>query len=316
MMTKPVVLLYEPMHEDAVNLLRARYEVRMAPSLEEEALLESVRDVDAIIIRANGKISRRLIEHAPRLKVIGRHGVGVEAIDLAAATERGIVVVNTPDANTESVAEHCIGMMIALAKKLLPADRAARRAEWNARYELIGTELYGKTLGLIGFGRIGRRVAEMGHAAFQMPIIYFDVVDYPDAERALGAQRMGLEDVLRRGDFVSVHVPLLASTRNLIGTRELNLMKRSAFLINAARGEVVNEAALAAALRDKCIAGAGLDVFASEPVNADNPLFQFDNVVLSPHMAAHTDEALRRMAMVATDVIAVLDGKEPRYRVA
>jgi len=309
---KPVVLLFEPIHEDAVALLRAECEVRLAASLDEEALLGAVADVDALIIRAHGAVTRRLLAHAPRLKVIGRHGVGLEAVDLAAAKERGIAVVYTPEANTESVAEQCLGFMLALAKKILPADRAARRADWGARYELTGTELAGKTLGIVGFGRIGRRFAEMARAALRMEILYWDHAGRDLAPPGFPARRGELDEVLERADVVSLHVPLRPNTRGLIDGARLGRMKPTAFLLNTARGPIVDEAALAAVLWDGRIAGAGLDVYADEPLRPDNPLLGLGNVVLSPHMSAHTGEALRRMAMVAEDVLRVLRGEAPR----
>jgi D-3-phosphoglycerate dehydrogenase len=310
---KPVVLLFEPIHEDAVALLRERCDVRIADSLDEETLVRAVADVDALIIRAHGAVTRRLMEHAPRLKVIGRHGVGLDAVDLAAAKERGIVVVNTPDANTESVAEQCLGFMIALAKRILPADRAARRALWGARYELTGTELFGRTLGLVGFGRIGRRLAEMSRAALRMEILYFDHAGRTLAPPGLEARLVPLDELLERADVVSVHVPLRPNTRGMIGPAELARMKPTAFLLNSARGPIVDETALVAALRGGRIGGAGLDVYETEPLRADNPLLVLENVVLSPHMSAHTGEALRRMAMVAEDVLRVLDGEAARH---
>lgn len=314
-MTRPVVLLYESMHKDAIELLRTKCEVRFATSLDEEQLIHDVQDVDGIIIRANGMVSRRLMEHAPRLKVVARHGAGIEAIDLAAAKDRGIVVVNTPDASTESVAEHCIGLMIALAKKILPADRALRKGKWDARYELTGNELLAKSLGLVGFGRIGQRVAEIAVKAFQMKAAYSDIVPYPNAEATLNARRLTLDELLSRVDFVSVHVPYLPTTHGLIGARELACMKRSAYLINTARGAVVDEAALLSALQEHRIAGAALDVFASEPIARTSPLLSVENVIVSPHMASHTEEALRRMAMVVEDVMRVLDGQAPTFPV-
>ena len=310
---KPVVLLFEPIHEDAVALLREKCVVRMATSLDEEALLAAVTDVDALIIRAHGAVTRRLLEHAPRLKVIGRHGVGLDAVDLAAARERGIAVVYTPDANTESVAEQALGFMLVLAKKILPADRAARRADWAVRYELTGTELYAKTLGLIGFGRIARRLAEMSRSALRMDLLYWDYAGRELAPPGLEARRAPLDELLARSDVVSVHVPLRPNTRRMIGEAELARMKPTAFLINTARGPIVDEPSLAAALRGRRIAGAGLDVYDIEPLRADNPLLALDNVVLSPHMSAHTGEALRRMAMVAEDVLRVLEGAAPRH---
>lgn len=310
-MARPVVLLYEPIHEKALDILRRKAEVRMASSLDEEALLLAVAEVDGIIIRANGKVTRRLMEAAPRLKVVARHGVGVEAIDLQAAAEFGITVVNTPEANVESVAEQCLGMMIALAKRILEADRALRSGDWGARYRLVGNELLGKTLGLVGFGRIGQRLGSMCRHAFSMGILYHDVVAYPEVEAALHARKVPLDDLLAQADFVSLHTPLLPETRGLIGEEELRRMKRTAFLINTSRGPVVDQAALVRALQEGWIAGAGLDVYDSEPLPADSPLLRMEKVVLSPHMAAHTDEALLRMAMVVTDVLAVLEGRQP-----
>jgi len=314
-MSKPVVLLYESMHAKAVAWLAERAEVRMAPSLDEEELLPIVADVEGIIIRANGKVPRRLMQAAPRLKVVGRHGVGVEAIDRAAAAELGIAVVNTPYSNDESVAEHCLGMMLALAKRILEADRALRGGDWEARYRLIGVELAGKTLGLIGFGKIGQRLARMARFGLGMPIVYYDVVAYPDVEHELGARRASLDEVLSQADVVSVHVPLVKETHGLIGEAALRKMKPSAYLINSARGQVVDPAALLRALQEGWIGGAGLDVFDPEPLPKSHPLLTLDNVVLSPHMAAHTDEGLYRMAQVVEDVMAVIEGRAPTYPV-
>jgi D-3-phosphoglycerate dehydrogenase len=314
-MSKPVVLLYETMHAKAVAWLAERAEVRLAPSLEEEALLPLMAEVEGIIIRANGKVTRRLMQAAPRLKVIGRHGVGMEAIDRAAAAELGITVVNTPSANDESVAEHCLGMMLALGKRLLEADRALRLGDWEARYRLIGVELEGKTLGLIGFGKIGQRLARMAHFGLGMSIVYHDLVAYPAVEQALDARRMAFEDVLSGSDVVSVHVPLIRETHGLIDEAALRKMKPTAYLINSSRGRVVDSAALLRALREGWIAGAGLDVFEPEPLPASDPLLSLDQVVLSPHMAAHTEEGLYRMAQVVEDIVAVIEGRTPAHPV-
>jgi D-3-phosphoglycerate dehydrogenase len=175
-MQKPVVLLYELIHARALEQLKQHAEVRTADNLEESYLLQVVGDVEGIIIRANGKVSRQIMQAAPRLKVVARHGTGVEAIDLEAAAELGITVVNTPDANVESVAEQCLAMMIILAKHIREADQAIRAGDWAARYRLIGVELLGKTIGIIGIGRIGYRLAELCYTSFSMPIVYFDIV--------------------------------------------------------------------------------------------------------------------------------------------
>lgn len=310
---KPVVLLYESIHPDGLAVLREKAEVRYAPGWSEEEVLPVVGDVAGIIIRANGRITRRLMESAPRLKVVGRHGVGLDNVDVATATELGIYVVNTPQANAESVAEHTLGLMIALSKRIVEGDRALRAGNWGARHTLIGRELRGRILGVIGCGRIGSRVAHMAHAAFDIQVLYHDVVAQPQLEAKVGAERVEIEELLRRADCVTLHVPLTRATRGLIGERELTLMKPTAFLINTSRGPVVDEAALVEALRSGQIAGAGLDVYSTEPLPADSSLLSMQNVLLTPHMAAHTEEALRNMSMVAKDVVAVLEGREPEY---
>lgn len=314
-MPKPVVLLYESIHEKAVEFLEQHAEVRLAASLNEDDLASSVQDVEGIIIRANGKVTRRIMEAAPHLKVVARHGVGIEAIDRQAAAELGIRVVNTPDANVESVAEHCVGMMVILAKRILQADQALRGGDWNSRYRLIGEELFGRTLGVIGFGRIGQRVAEICSLGFCMQIIYSDVVASPEFEQRIGARQLPTAEVLSQADFVSLHVPLIPDTSRMIGVDALKKMRSSAFLINSSRGAVVDPEALLQALREGWIAGAGLDVYDLEPLPAGDPLLALPNVVLTPHMAAHSGEALLRMAMVVEDVIAVIEGREPKHPV-
>jgi D-3-phosphoglycerate dehydrogenase / 2-oxoglutarate reductase len=309
------VLLYENMHQAGIDLLAEKAELIIANNLEENSLIEQARDVDAIVIRANGAVTARIMDSAPKLKVVGRHGVGVDAIDLNAAKQRGIVVCNTPDANLESVAEQAVGFMITLSKQILRADQALRQGRWNVRYEYIGQEMDRRTLGLVGMGRIGARVAEICHFGFRMPIIYHDVIAYPDLEERLSAKKLPLDEVLKKADYISLHVPLLPATKGLIGAEQLAMMKKGAFLINTSRGAIVDEADLIKALRSGHLGGAGLDVFDTEPTPADNPLLQFDNVVLTPHMAAHTDDALKAMSMVAEDIIRVLEGKEPLYRV-
>jgi D-3-phosphoglycerate dehydrogenase len=314
-MGKPVVLLYEPIHEKALALLKEKAEVRMAQSLDPAWLLKAVADVDGIIIRANGKVTREMMAAAPRLRVVGRHGVGVEAIDRLAAAELGIAVVNTPYSNDESVAEHCMGMIVALAKRILEADRAIRAGDWDARYRLVGVEVRGKMLGLIGFGKIGQRLAAIAHFGFDMPIVYHDIRAFPEAEARMGARRLPLPEVLAQSDFVSLHTPLLPETKGIINEAALRSMKRSAYLINSARGPVVHQAALIRGLQEGWIAGAGLDVYDPEPLPKDSPLLKMENVVLSPHMASHTDVALLRSAMVVTDVLAVVEGRKPEYPV-
>lgn len=307
-------LLYEAMHEAGTSLLRQHGQVITAPALDEATLLPLVRDVDGIVIRANGKVTRAVMEAAPKLKVIGRHGVGLETIDVPAATERGIWVVYTPEANSQSVAEHFVGLALMLSKRILEADQALRAGQWNVRYEYIGRELYGKTLGVVGFGRIGRTTARICHHGFGMPVLYYDVVAAPPAVEAESrARRVGLEELLRTADYVSLNLPLTPETRHALGREQIRLMKPTAYLLNLGRGPLWDEKAVLEALEQQWIAGAGTDVFEEEPTAKDNPLFRHRRFVCTPHMAAHTDEAMRRMSLVAEDVVAVLEGREPRF---
>ncbi len=309
------ILLYEDMHEEGKEILKEKAELFFAKSLDEVSLIEEVKEIDGIIIRANGRVSRRIMEDAPRLKVIGRHGVGVENVDLEAATERGIWVVNTPNANDLSVAEHFFGLALMLSKMLKKGDLAVREGRWEARYQYIGKELHGKTLGILGFGRIGKAIGRIGYHGFHMKVLYYDLVNYDEAEKEIGAIKVGLEELMSRSDLISINLPLLPATRGLIGERELRLMKPTAYILNLARGAIWDERALYTVLKEGRIAGAGADVFEVEPVSKDHPLFELDNFIGTPHSAAHTEEALRKMSLVAVDVLRVLEGKVPIYPV-
>jgi D-3-phosphoglycerate dehydrogenase len=309
-------LLFEPIHEAGARLLREHGEVIMAPALDEASLLTVVSDVDAIVLRNYGVVSRRLIEAAPRLKVIARHGVGLENMDLLAARAHGIRIVYTPEGNCESVAEHFVGMALLLSKRMLEADQALRAGHWHVREQYLGSELHGKTLGVVGFGRIGKAIARICHHGFGMPVLYHGRSAAPTAEEAsLGARQAGLEALLRTADYVSLNLPLTPETRHIIGPEQLRWMRPTAFLINVGRGPLWDEAAVAQALDQGWIAGAGTDVFEEEPTALDQPLFRHPRVVCTPHMAAHTEEAMRRMSLVTEDVIAVLQGREPRWPV-
>jgi phosphoglycerate dehydrogenase-like enzyme len=311
------ILLFEPMHEAGTRLLREQGEVVLAPALDEATLLSAVAEVDAIVIRNGGAVTRRLMEAAPRLKVIGRHGSGLDTIDLAAAAERGIRVVYTPEANCQSVAEHFVAMALVLSKRLLEADRALREGRWEVRHEYYGRELSGKTLGVVGFGRVGRATARICHHGFQMPVLYHSrSAAGPEAEAQCGARRAGLEQLLRAADFVSLNLPLTPETRHCIGREQIRMMRPDACLVNLGRGPLWDEAAVLEALDQGWIAGAGSDVFEQEPAGREHPLFRHARFVGTPHMSAHTEEAMRRMSLVAEDVIAVLQGREPRWPVS
>jgi D-3-phosphoglycerate dehydrogenase len=223
--------------------------------------------------------------------------------------------VNTPDANDNSVAEHFFGLALMLSKMLKKGDIAMHEGRWQARYEYIGRELNGKTLGILGFGRIGKTIGRIGRKGFGMKILYYDAIRYEEVEKEISAVKLSLDHVLSQSDFVSINLPMLPETKALIGAREISLMKRTAYLLNLARGPIWDEKAVEAALKEAKIAGAASDVFEVEPAAQEHPLLKLENFIATPHMAAHTQEALGRMSRVAEDIIRVLEGKEPLHPV-
>lgn len=296
-----------------MSLLRASSELRMASGTDAQTLRREVPGVAGLIIRTGGVVDAPLMDAGTDLRVVGRHGVGYDAIDIDAATARGIQVVYTPGANTQSVAEHVFAMMIGLSKHFPKMHAAVAAYEHHARTKYVGRDLFGRTLGIIGFGRIGRRVGVMAKAAFDMPVVYHDIVAAPaEVEAQAGAERLTFEEVLRRSEYVTLHVPLDASTTGLIDRAALALMRPDAILINACRGPVVVEADVAEALDAGKLWGFGSDVFAEEPPKPGHPLIGRDDVILTPHSAAQTEEGLSNMARgVAEDVLAVLNGRRP-----
>lgn len=282
-------------------------------------LLKKVRGADAVLSLLTDKIDEEFFRAAgPQLKIVANYAVGFDNVDLAAAKKHNVIVTNTPSEKVnEAVAEHTFALMISLARRVPEADafsKAKKYTGWSPM-NFIGTDLYGKTLGIIGAGRIGAAAARRGVKGFGMRLVYSDMRACPELEKDLNAKRMTMEKLLKASDFVSLHVPLLPSTRHLISTPEFALMKKTAFLINTARGPVVDEKALLRALKTKRIAGAGIDVFECEPAIdcdlTDNlELKNFPNVILTPHIASATIEAREAMSMVAAqNIIAVLSGK-------
>ena len=260
-----------------------------------EALAEGLATAQALIVRSQTKVNRALLAQAPRLQVVGRAGVGVDNIDLDAATERGIAVLNAPAGNTVSAAELTLALLLAVVRKISEADRSVRNGEWK-RAKFGGIELRGKTLGLVGAGRIGGEVSQRARA-FGMKAIAHDPYLTDERARELFLERVDFEELLARADVLSLHVPLTESTRGMLGAEQLQAMKQGSFLINVARGGVVDEAALAAALSGGHLAGAALDVFENEPLPADSPLRSAPNLVLTPHLGASTTEAQELVAV-------------------
>ena len=308
------IVLADPIHEQGIAILEQIATVRQASQAGGIPLTDQIRDAHALVARLT-KVTPELIDAAPSLRAISRHGVGVDSVDVAYATSRGIPVLYTPAANAESVAEHTLGMMLAVSKMVLLGDRAQRNGDFQSRTRLIGFELYGKTLGIVGAGRVGSRVARMCRAALDMHVIAYDPYLSPDDARLRGVELVSdLSALLQEADYISLHSPLTPETRDLIGPRELSLMKPTAILINCARGGILDEQALATALLEGQIAGAAVDVWQQEPPPADHPLFALENVIVSPHMAAHTEEAMIRMATtLALDITRVLQGKRPHF---
>ncbi|MHB9144545.1 MAG: hydroxyacid dehydrogenase [Symbiobacteriia bacterium] len=311
---KHKVLIVEPIHESGMAVFDDRFDVRVASDPSAKTVTREIAGVAGVIVR-NSPFPREIIEAADSLRVISRHGVGLDHVDVAAATERGIYVLITSDANAVSVAEHTIVAMGALAKRVLPLDRATRQGGWEARNENQAVDLDGKVLGLVGLGRIGSLVARKAIGAFDMKVIGYARHLSAAAARAMGVTLVGsVDEVFRQADVLSLGTPLTPETRGLVNAERLALMKPSAFLINFARGPVVDEDALYDALVRGVIAGAALDVFQAEPPRPDHPLYKLDNVLLSPHSAALTQECVVRMATgAAQGVVDVLTGQPPRW---
>ena len=282
--------------------------------LSHSQLLKMVRGADAVICLLGDKMDDGVFAAAgPQLKVVANYAVGFDNIDVVAAQKRKIIVTNTPAVLTEAVAEHTIALMLATARRIVESDqffRAGKYEGWRPEL-LLGTELQGKTLGVVGLGRIGERVAEIAAKGFGMKIVYTDPKPHPEFDIALGARRLSTEKLFSTADVVSIHVPLLPTTHHLVDATRLRSMKRTALLVNTSRGSVVDERALAAALKAKTIAGAGLDVFEFEPTPVA-ALLKLSNVVMTPHTASATVEARNAMSeLAAKNVIAVLSGKKP-----
>jgi D-3-phosphoglycerate dehydrogenase len=300
---RPRVLVAEPIAEPGLELLREHFDVDAEPKGE---LAETIGEYDAIVVRSATKVTADLIERAARLKVIGRAGVGVDNVDVDAATRRGIVVANTPDSTIVSAAEQTIGLIVALARNIPQAHAALKHGEWQ-RSRWGGVELAGKTLAVLGFGRIGQQVARRA-LGLGMRVVAYDPFVGDDRFREAGVERMaGLDDALAAGDFVTLHLPLTDETRGIIGHDALAKMRDGARLVNAARGALVDEAALVEAIHSGKLAGAALDVFSAEPY--EGPLLELDEVVVTPHLAASTDEAQDRAGLiVAEQIVAALEG--------
>lgn len=317
-MERRKLLLMQEIHPDGLKMLEeAGIDYEIASSLKEDYLLSVIGGYDGIIVRVTPYISRKLIEAAKRCLVIGKHGALVDNVDLNAANEHRIPVVYAPGSNANAVAEHTVALMLAVAKHIWDANVEFRyHGNYGYRLQVKSLELLGKTLGVLGLGKIGRRVAKICKNGFSMKVIGYDpyiTKEFLEKE-GLGDIELtqDLDYLLRASDFITIHIPAVKETEKFIGERELSLMKKTAILVNTARGSVIDQKALYNALKSGVIAGAGLDVYDPEPPLSDEPLLKLPNVVATPHMAAHTEETLSNMArMVCKNVIMVLRGQKP-----
>jgi D-3-phosphoglycerate dehydrogenase / 2-oxoglutarate reductase len=299
----PRIFISDKLGAGGVDLIKnAGLELDNRPGLKDAELAAAVQAADGMIVRSDTKVTAELLEKPGKLRAIVRAGVGVDNIDVGAATRKGIIVMNTPGANTTSTAEHTITMLMALARHIPAADASLRQNKWE-RAKLVGTQLAGKTLGVVGLGRIGREVARRA-AGLDMKVIGFDPFFSPDFAGKLGIETAAdLASLLPRVDFLTVHTPLSPETTNLIGAPQIAAMKKGTRLINCARGGIINEEALVEGLKSGHLAGAALDVFVQEPPPADHPLLKLPNVVVTPHLGASTTEAQETVALEAAQLL-------------
>jgi len=317
---RPRVFATRIIPEEGLGLVRAAANLEVwqhpLPPPKDE-IIKAVRDCDGLLSLLTDRIDAKVMDSAGRLRVISNYAVGFDNIDVPAATERGILVCNTPGVLTEATADLAWALLMASARHIVRAHEYVRDGKWQTWEPMLflGYDILGATLGLVGLGRIGKAMAQRARG-FAMHVLYFDPIRDPSAERELGVHFADLETLLRESDFVSLHCPLTPETRHLINADRLAMMKPTAILINAARGPIVQEAALIEALRSRTIAGAGLDVTEVEPLSPHSPLLQLDNVTIVPHIGSGTFTARRRMAVIAAqNLVAALKGDRPKFLV-
>ena len=310
------VLIPQDVAQPGKDYLRDRgYEIKMGSGITAEAIAADVVDCDAILART-APFPVKVLEAGKKLKVISRHGVGYDNIDVTRATELGIWVTFAPESNANTVAEHTIGCILTLARNFIQLDRETRMGNWDVRDKLLGIDLAGKVLGIVGLGKIGRRVAQKAVCGLDMKVIGYDPFLKPEQIAEFATPAKSIDEVFSMADFVTVHIPGGQSNRGIIGKKQFTLMQKTAFFINASRGDVVVEAELIDALRNRMIAGAAIDVYEKEPPQKDNPLLSMGNVLLTPHNASQTRECMIRMALHAAQGIdEVLSGKRPTWPV-
>jgi D-3-phosphoglycerate dehydrogenase len=309
---RPLVVVAGRINPAGLAQLESGARVVLAPDLEPRTVIDAAREAEGILFRAGPRCDETILGACPRLRVVGRHGVGLDTVDLGAATRHGVAVVHAPGSNAQAVAEHTLMLMLACVKRTIAIDRMARQGDWRARHEIGNTELAGKTLGIVGVGNIGRRVARFA-GAIGMRVLGYDKYVPPEEVRRRGAEPVeSLEALLPEVDVLTCHTPLTPETRHMIDGRALARLRPGAIFINTSRGPVHSEAAVFEALATGRLGAAGLDVFEQEPSPVDNPLFNLDSVVCSTHVAGVTVEANRQASLqVTAEMLRVLRGERP-----
>ena len=297
------VLISDALSDEGLKVLKDSKEltVDVKTDLKPDALKEIIKDYDALVVRSATKVTWEIIEAAKKLKVIGRAGVGLDNVDLEAATAKGIIVMNTPAGNTISTAEHTFSMILALSRSIPQANSSMKKGEWK-RSKFMGVELYNKVLGIVGFGRIGSEVAKRAKS-FGMKVLAFDPFLSKQVAQDIGVEIAELKQVLQESDYITVHTPLTDETRHMISDAQFKVMKKSVRIINCARGGIIDETALAKAVAEGRIAGAAMDVFENEPLSVESPLLKLDNIITTPHLGASTQEAQVNVAIEVAEIV-------------
>jgi D-3-phosphoglycerate dehydrogenase len=297
------ILVSDPLSEEGLQILKCvpEFQVDVKTELKPEALKEIIKDYDALIVRSATKVTKDVIQAAANLKVVGRAGVGLDNVDLEAATQKGIIVMNTPTGNTISTAEHTMSMILALSRNIPQANASTKKGEWK-RSKFMGVELYNKTLGIVGLGRIGSELAKRA-LSFGMKVLAYDPFLSREVAEGLGVEVVELNDLLSRSDYITVHTPLSEETKHMISGAQFALMKKGVRVVNCARGGIIDEAALITAIKEGKVLGAAIDVFEKEPVPPESELLKLDNVVVTPHLGASTEEAQVNVAIEVAEIV-------------
>jgi len=314
---KPRIFISRKIPDRGLNKIKEYFDIDLWPKYgppTKKQIIRRIKNADGMVSLLSDKIDAEVMDAAPYLSIIAQLAVGYDNIDINEATKRGIYVTNTPEVLTETTADFAWALMMAVARRVVEADNYVRKGKWKVGWHpemFLGYDVHGSTLGIVGLGRIGSAIARRAKG-FNMRILYYDTIRREDIEKELGIIYTDLDNLLKESDFVTLHVPLTNETRHLINEERLKLMKKNAIIINTSRGPVIDEKALYKALKEKWIAGAGLDVLEKEPPLKDNPLFQLDNVIVTPHMAWYSIDSLTEIQRKAAEEVArVLSGQLP-----